>query len=83
MIQLTDHMKLRNKEDQNMDASVLLRKGNKIITGDRGREGPGWERGKREGGRIRYGKRQEKSPEGQEKEQKYVAVRGRELRVWG
>jgi hypothetical protein len=33
-----------------MDASILLRKGNKIITGDIGREGPGSERGDREKG---------------------------------
>jgi len=26
-------MKLKKKEDQNVDASVLLRKGNKILTG--------------------------------------------------
>jgi hypothetical protein len=32
-------MKLKKKEDQNMDASILNRMGNKIITGDRGREG--------------------------------------------
>jgi hypothetical protein len=38
MIQLTDLMKLKEKEDQNMDTSVLLRRGNKIITGDRWRE---------------------------------------------
>jgi hypothetical protein len=36
MIQLTDHMKLK-KEDQSVDASVLLKRGNKIITGVRGR----------------------------------------------
>ena len=28
-----DHMKLKKKEDQSVDASVLLRKGNKILTG--------------------------------------------------
>ena len=32
-IQFTDHMKVKKKEDQSMDASVLLRKGNKILTG--------------------------------------------------
>jgi hypothetical protein len=32
MIQFTDHMKLK-KEDQSVDASVLLRRGNKIFTG--------------------------------------------------
>jgi hypothetical protein len=30
-IQLTDHMKLKEKEDQSVDVSVLLRKGNKIL----------------------------------------------------
>ena len=37
--QLTDHMNLKNKQDQIVDASVLLRRWNKIIMGDRdGRE---------------------------------------------
>jgi hypothetical protein len=31
MIQLIDHMKLKRKEDQRVDTSVLLRWGNKII----------------------------------------------------
>jgi hypothetical protein len=31
-------MKLKKKEEQNMDASILYRKGNKIITGERERE---------------------------------------------
>ena len=61
-IQLTDHMKLKNKENQNVDASVLLRRENKIITGGRGWEGlerkRGGERGKRGQGRISYGKKQ-------------------------
>ena len=35
-VQLTDHMKLKRKEDQRVDASVLLRRGNKIIKGSRG-----------------------------------------------
>jgi hypothetical protein len=30
-IQYTDHMKLKKKEDQSVDASVLLRRGNKIL----------------------------------------------------
>ena len=37
-------MKLKEKEDQSVDASDLLRRGNKIITGGRGRERPGRER---------------------------------------
>jgi hypothetical protein len=36
MIQFTDHMKFKKKEVQSVEASVLLRKGNKIITGGRG-----------------------------------------------
>jgi hypothetical protein len=41
MIQFTDHMKLKKKEDQSVNASVLLRRGNKIIIGGRGRESLG------------------------------------------
>jgi hypothetical protein len=58
-IQLTDHMKLNKKESQSVNASIPLRRRNKIVTGGRGGEGPGWKRGgggKR--GRIRNGKRQ-------------------------
>jgi hypothetical protein len=53
-----------------VDAPIPPRRGNKIITGTRGREGPGWERAwaaKRQD-RIKYGKRQERSSEGQENE---------------
>jgi hypothetical protein len=32
-IQFIDHMKLKKKEDQNVDASVHLRRGNKILMG--------------------------------------------------
>ena len=45
MIQLTDHVKLNKKEGQNVDASIPLRRGNKIIMRDREKEGLGWERG--------------------------------------
>jgi hypothetical protein len=38
-IKSMDHEKLKRKEDQSVDASVLLRSGNKIIKGSRG-----WER---------------------------------------
>jgi hypothetical protein len=38
-IQFTDHMKLKKKENQNVDASTLLRRGNKILMGGRGWEG--------------------------------------------
>jgi hypothetical protein len=34
MIQLTDHMKFKKKEDQSVDASVFRRQ-NKIMTGGR------------------------------------------------
>jgi hypothetical protein len=40
MKQLTEHVKLK-KEEQRVDASVLLRRGNKIIKESRGREGLG------------------------------------------
>jgi hypothetical protein len=33
MIQFTDHMKLKKLDDQSMGASVLLRRGNKILKG--------------------------------------------------
>jgi hypothetical protein len=42
----SDHTKLKRKEDQSVDASVLLRKENEIITAGRGREEPGREMGK-------------------------------------
>jgi hypothetical protein len=48
MIQLTDNMKLKRKEDKRVDASVLFRRGNKIFEGNRGRQGLG--RKKRGGG---------------------------------
>ena len=38
-------MKLKREEDQRVDASVLLRRGNKIIKGSRGWEGLGRKRG--------------------------------------
>jgi hypothetical protein len=38
-------MKFKKKEDQSVNALVLLRKGNKIIIGGRGREKSGRERG--------------------------------------
>ena len=31
-IQFTDHMKIKEMENQSVDASVLLRRGNKILT---------------------------------------------------
>jgi hypothetical protein len=44
-------MKLKKKEDQSVDASFLLRRGNKIITGGRGSGG----RGKKRGGEGKCG----------------------------
>jgi hypothetical protein len=32
-IQFTDHMKLKKKEDQSVDSSDFLRRGNNILTG--------------------------------------------------
>ena len=43
-VQFIEHVKLKKKEDQSVDASVLLRRGNKIFTGVTRREGPGRER---------------------------------------
>ena len=54
-IQLMDHMKLKRKEDQRVDASVLLRRGNKIIKGSRGWDGLGRVRGG-EGGKEGHSK---------------------------
>jgi hypothetical protein len=45
MIQFVNHMKLKRKEDQRVDASVLLRRGNSIIKGSRGWDGLGRVRG--------------------------------------
>jgi hypothetical protein len=66
-----------------LDAPILCKSGNKIITEGRGREGPGRERGGggNKGGKIRFGKRQERSTEGQEIEQRCVAVGDGELGV--
>jgi hypothetical protein len=42
---LTDHLKLKKKKDQSEDASIILRRGNKIITRSRKRKRHGRERG--------------------------------------
>jgi hypothetical protein len=39
-------MNLKKKEGPSADVSIPHRRGNKIITGDRERKEPGWERGK-------------------------------------
>ena len=44
-MQLIDHIKLKKKEEQSVDASVLLRSGNKIVTRGRVEEGSGMENG--------------------------------------
>jgi hypothetical protein len=41
MIQPTDHKTFNKKEDPSKDVSISLRRGNKIVMGGRGREGPG------------------------------------------
>jgi hypothetical protein len=57
MTQLTDHVKFNKKESPSVATSIPLRKGNKIITRGRGREGPGWERetGGEKRGKGRWG----------------------------
>jgi hypothetical protein len=52
-------MKLKKKEGQSVDASVLLRRRNKIINGDSVWEGLGRNRGGRGGkrSRVRCGRR--------------------------
>jgi hypothetical protein len=45
MIHLTKCVKFNKKEDPSEDASIPLRRGNKIIMGFRGREGPLYKKG--------------------------------------
>ena len=52
MIQPTKHLKFR-KKDQSVGASILHRKENKVIMGDKGKEGPGRQRRERERERER------------------------------
>ena len=69
MIHPTDSKKLNKMGGPSEDSSIPLRRGNKIVMGDRGREGSQWEmRGeeKNQGNRVRYGTRQKRSPECQE-----------------
>jgi hypothetical protein len=66
MIQLTDHTKLKKKENQSVDASVLLRRWIKIIMGRRV-----WERlGRKRGGG------EEKGGQGQVWEEMRAMYRG-------
>lgn len=70
----------KEKEEQSVDASVLLRRGNKIITGGRERDGLGRERGggrKKEGSGV--GRTRGRSTVGQEIEQRCVGVGDGEL----
>jgi hypothetical protein len=77
------HMKLKRKDDQRVDASVLLRRRNKIIKGSRGWEGLGKKRREKgeKRGRIRYGRRWRRYTKHQKIEQSCVAMEDGELRV--
>ena len=61
-------MKLKNKKDPSVEASVLFRREKKVITVCRGKEECGMERGgeEREQDQIWAEMGQERSPEGQE-----------------
>jgi hypothetical protein len=63
---------MRVKTNRRQDASVPLIRGSKINMGGRGKE----EHGEEEGDRIRYGEKQERSPESQENELKQEAAGG-------
>jgi len=82
-IQFTDYMKLKKKEDQNVDASVFLSRRNKILMGHRGWEGLG----RKEGGEGEKGDQDRVweeigwYTEGQEVEQRSVAIGDGELGV--
>ena len=67
-IKFTDHSKLNKKKGQSVDVSITDRSRKKINRGGRVKEASGWEEGMGKWGRIRYGKRQEIRPEGQENE---------------
>jgi hypothetical protein len=62
MIQLTEHMELRRKEDQGVDASVLHKGRNKMIAGGEERRDLGW---REEGYKIRYWRERERGTEDQ------------------
>ena len=65
--QPTERKKFNKQEGPTEDASIPLRRGNKIVTGGRGKEGPEWERdreGKRRTGPGMGGGGQKRSPEG-------------------
>jgi hypothetical protein len=81
MIQFMEHLKLKRKEDQRVDASALLRRGTKIIKGSRGWEGLVSMRrgGGEKEGKNQYGKRWRRCTEGQEFEQSCVSMGDGEL----
>jgi hypothetical protein len=76
-------MKLKKKEEQNMDASALFVRGNKIITGGRSWKGLGRKRGEREekGGQYQVWEETWEMYMGQEIEQTCVAMEEGELGV--
>jgi hypothetical protein len=77
------YMKLKKKDTCSLDASVLLRRRNKILPGGRGWEGLGRKGGgggERES-RIRYGSSRGRYTEGQEIEQRCIAIEGGEQGV--
>ena len=76
-------MKLKNKEDQSVDVSVLLRRRNKIIKGSRGWEGLERERrgGRENEGQNRVWEEMEEMYRGSENGKRCVAVGNGELQV--
>ena len=75
MIHPTDPKKLYKKEDPIEHASIALRRGSKIVLEGRERDlGGRWYEGN--GDRSRYGKRQERGPEGQKNEWKQCSYQG-------
>ena len=61
MTQYTDHLKFDKKEGPSEDDSILLRKGNKIINGGRGKEGSRLMRGNRGENEVRSGRGKDRS----------------------
>jgi hypothetical protein len=82
-IKLTGYMKPKKQKDQCADASILLRRGIKIIMGGRWWEGLGRKRGGEEekGVRIMCRRRWGRFTENEKIYQRYVAVGDREVGV--
>jgi hypothetical protein len=80
-IQLINHMKLNKKDHQSVDASILLRRGNKIIMGGKWREGPKWEREEEKWEQDQVWQETVEKSRGSGKLREYVTVWGSELRV--